>query len=462
MAPTRLTLSFTGSGVVGGKLPAGTYQLNFVGNGFVANGRAVDVANNGTQIGGFFEFEFTVAPSLPGDYDLNGFVEPADRAFWKSHFGEASGIGLQADGNGDGMVNAADYTVWRDHFNPAGAAAIAVAESVPVQQQFISPPVLSVAEPLQPAASSLTVETLDLAFIDAAFAGSVTTTSMGKAAGADAASLRIAAGGSAPFDRSLLLAARNKHRATGSERQEVARCAESSDTGIRRCGRLLCQAGRRPRRTPWAATRHLKNISAQRNGLAHATARLARSLKTEVRIGRLLRRGSHDAVYHAALTNQFEAALCMLNQCIAACPPEHWEEKIASGTFRWVAYHTLFYVDLYLSPSEGAFQRREFHRAAATNGASASTTASSRAKHWPTSKSVAKRCSPPLPTETSESLAGPSGFSWYPISRGELHINNIRHIQHHTGALYAYLRRVDESFREPVNPLRWIGSGWHE
>jgi hypothetical protein len=66
---STLTLSFTGSGVVGGQLPAGSYQLNFVGNGFVANGRAVDVANDGTQVNGFREFEFTVSPGLPGDHN---------------------------------------------------------------------------------------------------------------------------------------------------------------------------------------------------------------------------------------------------------------------------------------------------------------------------------------------------------------------------------------------------------
>ena len=52
---------------------------------------------------------------------------------------------------------------------------------------------------------------------------------------------------------------------------------------------------------------------------------------------------------------QFEAALAMLNQCIAACPEEHWEDRIANGTFRWVTYHTLFFVDLYLSPNEDSF-----------------------------------------------------------------------------------------------------------
>ena len=28
------------------------------------------------------------------------------------------------------------------------------------------------------------------------------------------------------------------------------------------------------------------------------------------------------------LTGQYEAALCMLNDCVATCPPEHWDGKI--------------------------------------------------------------------------------------------------------------------------------------
>ena len=63
----------------------------------------------------------------------------------------------------------------------------------------------------------------------------------------------------------------------------------------------------------------------------------------------------------AILTGQFEASLCMLNQCVRKCPPEHWEGKIANDTFRQVAYHTLFFVDLYLSPGEETFELRELH-----------------------------------------------------------------------------------------------------
>src|SRR4051812_39590919 len=66
--------------------------------------------------------------------------------------------------------------------------------------------------------------------------------------------------------------------------------------------------------------------------------------------------------FRQTLTAQYEAALAMLNQCIAACPSSNWEDLIAQGSFRWVAYHTLFFADLYLSPHESLFQLRELHR----------------------------------------------------------------------------------------------------
>lgn len=39
------------------------------------------------------------------------------------------------------------------------------------------------------------------------------------------------------------------------------------------------------------------------------------------------------------------------------------------------------------------------------------------------------------------------------------HIYNLRHIQHHTGALSAYLRRVDPRLQDRA-ALRWVRMGW--
>jgi hypothetical protein len=160
------------------------------------------------------------------------------------------------------------------------------------------------------------------------------------------------------------------------------------------------------------------------------------------------------------LTAQFEAALCMLNQCIAACPPEHWDAKIGNGPFRWVVYHTLFFTDLYLSPSNETFEFRELHHRVGDEREPQPCLGLEQADALEYVAVCREKALTAVAAETPESLAGPSGFSWYPISRGEFHINNIRHIQHHTGQLSAYLRKVNDELADR-KALRWIGSGWH-
>jgi hypothetical protein len=159
------------------------------------------------------------------------------------------------------------------------------------------------------------------------------------------------------------------------------------------------------------------------------------------------------------VTGQFEAALAMLNQCIAACPAEHWEGKIANDSFRYVAYHTLFFTDLYLSPSEEAFQLRDLHQRGGDERGEDASPGLSKEETLAYVPICHEKLLAVLAAETSESLQGPSGFSWRKISRGELHIYNLRHVQHHAGQLSAYLRRVDTSLRDH-KVLPWIGSSW--
>jgi uncharacterized damage-inducible protein DinB len=158
-------------------------------------------------------------------------------------------------------------------------------------------------------------------------------------------------------------------------------------------------------------------------------------------------------------TGQYEAALAMLSQCIAACPPQHWEGKIANDTFRQVVYHTLFFTDFYLSASEQAFELRELHQRGGDERGPQASLGLDKSDALTYVAIIRQKIVDSLAAETPESLQGPAGFARRKHSRGELHVYNIRHMQHHIGQLSAYLRRVDPQLSDP-KALKWIGSGW--
>ncbi len=67
-----------------------------------------------------------------GDYDVDGDIDTADYALWRSTFDQSvqfSGNG--ADGNNNGVVDAADYVVWRKRFGPSPSAGTGSVNFVP-------------------------------------------------------------------------------------------------------------------------------------------------------------------------------------------------------------------------------------------------------------------------------------------------------------------------------------------
>ena len=52
---------------------------------------------------------------------------------------------------------------------------------------------------------------------------------------------------------------------------------------------------------------------------------------------------------------QFGAAIEMLGNAIRACPDEIWSDRSRRPEFWYVAFHTLFFLDLYLSDSVDGF-----------------------------------------------------------------------------------------------------------
>ena len=59
--------------------------------------------------------------------------------------------------------------------------------------------------------------------------------------------------------------------------------------------------------------------------------------------------------FRAGLQQQFGAAIDMLENALLACPDELWADRSKQPEFWYLVYHTLFWLDLYLSDSAEGF-----------------------------------------------------------------------------------------------------------
>ena len=147
-----------------------------------------------------------------------------------------------------------------------------------------------------------------------------------------------------------------------------------------------------------------------------------------------------------ALVSQYEAALEMLRASIEAAPDEVWDSPDYENRTWRLVYHTLYYTKLYVGPSAEAFSEWE----GAIEGAESlggswedpSATVEVEGVHSPGELvTFLDSLLSELPDAVrSLPLDAESGFEWYPYSRFELHLNTLRHIQHHTGQIMERLR----------------------
>jgi hypothetical protein len=161
------------------------------------------------------------------------------------------------------------------------------------------------------------------------------------------------------------------------------------------------------------------------------------------------------------LGHQFEAALCTLGVCINRCPEAGWNGPVGNLAFCQVAFHTLFFADFYLGPSEAALRAQPFHRdypAFFRDYEELQSRKQQLLYDRATVNAYLDHCrskaSQAVAAESAQSLAEHCGFERREMSRAELHVYNIRHIQHHAAQLSLRLR-IDFGVEVP-----WVASGW--
>ena len=158
----------------------------------------------------------------------------------------------------------------------------------------------------------------------------------------------------------------------------------------------------------------------------------------------------HD-YWQTAIGRQFAAAIQMLRSAVEACPDDLWDDRAHGTPFWHLAYHALFYADFYLSDDAATFQARDFHVDKANflpgdyqqYGGVVTTPekAFARVQLLEYADHCLRKSDQTFKKLTDNRALERCGFPWYNLNVGEFMLNNLRHIQHHTGQLVVLLRR---------------------
>jgi hypothetical protein len=126
----------------------------------------------------------------------------------------------------------------------------------------------------------------------------------------------------------------------------------------------------------------------------------------------------------------------MLRTAIRVCPEDLWSSSDDHANPYWrIAYHTLYYTDLYLQPNNRTFRPWEYHQRGIQRMNRWRKTWRPYTKaevlaYWRICDSMVDGAVDSLDLNASQ-----SGFSWYKIPKLEHQIVNIRHVQYHQAQL---------------------------
>ena len=153
------------------------------------------------------------------------------------------------------------------------------------------------------------------------------------------------------------------------------------------------------------------------------------------------------------IKKQFDSTLRMLHHAIEQCPDELWNDQSYFNKTWHIAYHTLFFADLYSQKSKDEFVAWVKDKDGYWDlGCDEGKLVIKPEDAYPKVEvleyfNLIKSKFDARIDETD--LEAESGFHWIPFNKFELMLHNLKHIQHHTGQLYERLR---------VNkiPVEWV------
>ncbi len=146
------------------------------------------------------------------------------------------------------------------------------------------------------------------------------------------------------------------------------------------------------------------------------------------------------------LWQQLGAAIDMLENAMLACPDKVWGDRSRRPEFWYVAYHVLWWLDLYLSESLVGFTPPAPYTLDELDPAGLlPDRVYTKEELLSYLEHDRKKCRETLDTLTEEKAHQVCGFDWIEASVLELHLYNLRHVQHHAAQLNLILRQTIDS-----------------
>lgn len=150
------------------------------------------------------------------------------------------------------------------------------------------------------------------------------------------------------------------------------------------------------------------------------------------------------------LWRQFGAAIDMLNEALRDCPDELWELRlwedqpdqwvaVGFSTFWYVSYHTLFWLDLYLTGAEEGFAPPAPFDLVEMEPDEELPRTYTRKELLDYLEHCRRKCQETIRAMSNERAYQLCRFAWGELPFAELQLYNLRHVQEHAAQLRMFL-----------------------
>jgi hypothetical protein len=158
--------------------------------------------------------------------------------------------------------------------------------------------------------------------------------------------------------------------------------------------------------------------------------------------------------WRSAIRQQFHAAIDMLANAIKGCPDSVWLDR-GSRPFWYIAFHTLFFLDLYLSEKDEPQFRppAPFGLSELEEEVVVPEPAYGNDELLGYLEHCRRRLDTVMAGMTETWAANPCPIPYRDMSNGELLLYNMRHVQHHAAQLNLLLRQRTNSAPD------WVSKG---